>query len=302
MALLTCDFFSDALEVGTSMTVVLPQQTEEQIGVTGGRSDAPPPLLYLLHGLSDDHSGWHRYTAICRYAEQAGLAVVMPAVHRSFYTNEAQGHRYWDFVSEELPGIVHEFLRVTDLPEETYVAGLSMGGYGALKLAFTHPERYAAAAPLSGAVDLRTLMFLPRAGRPASIGSSGAMVSDENDLFTLLPQGSGVPPLYLGCGTDDPAAARHREVRRRLRPLPALDVTLALRRGRPRMDRLGPDDRRRHRLVGDPSGLIARSGGAGPLPCHHRPAPRLGCGTARFRTLPRHAGKAPRSRTRLARR
>jgi len=137
MALLTCDFFSDALQVGTSMTVVLPQQTEEQIGVTGGGSDGPPPLLYLLHGLSDDHSAWHRYTAIARYAEKAGLAVVMPAVHRSFYTNEAHGHRYWDFVSEELPAVVHEFLRVTDRPEETFVAGLSMGGYGALKLALT---------------------------------------------------------------------------------------------------------------------------------------------------------------------
>ena len=58
MALLTCDFFSDALQVGTSMTVVLPQRTEAQIGVSGGGADGPPPLLYLLHGLSDDHTAW----------------------------------------------------------------------------------------------------------------------------------------------------------------------------------------------------------------------------------------------------
>ena len=203
MALLTCDFFSDALQVGTSMTVVLPQQIEEQIGVTVDGPSGPPPLLYLLHGLSDDHTSWHRYTAIARYAEKAGLAVVMPAVHRSFYTNEAQGHRYWDFVSEELPGIVHEFFRVTDRPEETFVAGLSMGGFGALKLALTHPERYAAAASLSGGLELRTLMLLPERGDLLR-RVFGGTVTDSDDVFTLLQQASGVPPLYLGCGTEDP--------------------------------------------------------------------------------------------------
>jgi len=128
VALLTCDFFSDSLQLGTSVTVVLPQQTEEQIGVDGGGSDGPPPLLYLLHGLSDDHTAWNRYTAVARHAEKAGLAVVMPAVSRSFYTNEAHGLRYWDYVSEELPAVVHEFFRVTSEPAKTFVAGLSMGG------------------------------------------------------------------------------------------------------------------------------------------------------------------------------
>jgi putative tributyrin esterase len=229
MALLTCDFFSDALQVGTSMTVVLPQRTEEQIGVTGGGSDGPPPLLYLLHGLSDDHTTWHRYTAIGRYAEKAGLAVVMPTVHRSFYTNEAQGHRYWDFVSEELPGIVHEFLRVTGWPEETFVAGLSMGGYGALKLALTHPERYAAAASLSGGLELRQLLLDPhRADLLDRV--FGGTVSAENDVFTLLQQASGVPPLYLGCGTEDPLLPGTRRFADDAIAA-GLDVTLDLRPG-----------------------------------------------------------------------
>jgi putative tributyrin esterase len=203
MALLTCDFFSDALQVGTSMTVVLPKRTEAQIGVSGTGADGPPPLLYLLHGLSDDHTAWQRYTAIGRYAEAAGLAVVMPAVHRSFYTNEAQGHRYWDFVSEELPRVVHEFLRVTDRPERTFVAGLSMGGYGALRLSLTHPERYAAAASLSGGLDLRTVLLKPERAELLERVFGGA-VPDESDVFTLLQRATGVPALYLGCGTDDP--------------------------------------------------------------------------------------------------
>jgi len=229
MALLTCDFFSDALQVGTSMTVILPQRTEAQIGVAGAGADGPPPLLYLLHGLSDDHTAWQRYTAIGRYAEAAGLAVVMPAVHRSFYTNEAHGHRYWDFVSEELPDVVHDFFRVTDRPDQTFVAGLSMGGYGALKLALTRPERYAAAASLSGGLDLRMLMLLPERGDLLDRVFGGA-VSDENDVFTLLQQASGVPPLYLGCGTEDPLLPGTRRFADEATAA-GVDVTLDLRPG-----------------------------------------------------------------------
>lgn len=228
MALVTCDFFSDVLEVGTSMTVLLPQRTEAQIGVSGTGPAGPPPLLYLLHGLSDDHTAWLRYTAIARYADAAGLAVVMPAVQRSFYTNEAHGHRFWDFVSDELPTIVQSFFHVTTSPAETYVAGLSMGGYGALKLAFTHPSRYAAAASLSGGLDLRTVLARPERAELLDRVFGGS-VSDENDVFTLLQQASGVPPLYLACGAEDPllpgttamaeaATARGIDVRLDVRP------------------------------------------------------------------------------------
>ena len=229
MALLTCDFFSDSLQLGTSVTVVLPQQTEEQIGVDGGGSDGPPPLLYLLHGLSDDHTTWNRYTAVARHAEKAGLAVVMPAVSRSFYTNEAHGLRYWDYVSEELPAVVHEFFRVTSEPSQTFVAGLSMGGYGALKLAFSHPERYAAAASLSGGLDLRSLL-VPPDPRGLLDRVFGGSVGDEHDLFTLLDRATDVPPLYLGCGTEDPLLPGTRKLADAARAR-GIDVTLDLRPG-----------------------------------------------------------------------
>src|SRR5215217_8121926 len=123
MALLTCDFFSDALERGTSITVVLPQPTQEQIGVSSATEQGPPRLLYLLHGLSDDHTAWLRYTSIERYATARGFAVVMPAVDRSFYANEKHGHRYWDYVSDELPQVVERFFRVSSEPADTFVAG-----------------------------------------------------------------------------------------------------------------------------------------------------------------------------------
>jgi putative tributyrin esterase len=159
-------------------------------------------VLYLLHGLTDDQTAWHRYTSIGRYAEAAGLAVVMPAVHHSFYADEVHGHRYFTFVSEELPSVVSSFFRVSSSPSDTFVAGLSMGGYGAFKLALTHPERYAAAASLSGALDLRYL--IGREDRAALFHRAfDSRVGDSDDLFALLSATSSVPPLYLGCGTDD---------------------------------------------------------------------------------------------------
>src|ERR687886_2774823 len=114
MALLRCDFFSEALGLSTSMTAILPQPTTTQIGMTGDAGDGPPPVLYLLHGLSDDDTIWLRRTSIERYAAPLGLAVVMPQVHRSFYADQAYGGRYWTFLSEELPDLVGSHFPVSD--------------------------------------------------------------------------------------------------------------------------------------------------------------------------------------------
>ncbi len=204
MALLTCDFFSESLQRGTSMTVVLPQPTEEQIGISAADAQGPPPVLYLLHGLSDDHTAWMRYTSIERYAAARGLAVVMPAVDRSFYANEAHGHAYWDFVSEELPQVVRRFLQVSHDPADTFVAGLSMGGYGALKHAVTFPERYAAVASLSGVADIRQLG--DRLDRTEIVERVfGGAFGPGDDLFEMLGavDPGTAPRLYVGCGTEE---------------------------------------------------------------------------------------------------
>ena len=128
----------------------------------------------------------------------------MPAVSRSFYANERTGGRYWDYVSEELPQIVGNFFRVSRDPAQTYVAGLSMGGYGAMKLALTHPDRFAAAATLSGALDLDEL-----SSRPERVELFdrifGDAIPDDADLFKLLEKAdaSSLPRIHVSTGTED---------------------------------------------------------------------------------------------------
>ena len=215
MALIRCDFFSESLAVGTSMTVLLPQSSGAQIGVAGRAAGGPPPVLYLLHGLTDDDTAWTRFTSIERYAAARGLAVVMPQVHRSFYADEAYGMRFWTFLSEELPEVVAGFFRVSAARADTFVAGLSMGGYGALKWALRQPERFAAAATLSGALDVAYIQRHDR--RPhmreltARVFAGRELAGGPDDLLHLVATAdpAALPRLMLRCGTEDHLLAQN---------------------------------------------------------------------------------------------
>ncbi|MEV4707365.1 alpha/beta hydrolase family protein [Actinoplanes sp. NPDC049316] len=215
MALIRCDFSSEALALGTSMTVLLPQTASAQIGLAGRASGAAPPVLYLLHGLTDDDTAWTRYTSIERYAAAKGLAVVMPQVHRSFYADERYGMKFWTFLSEELPSVVSSFFRVSTRREDTFVAGLSMGGYGAFKWALRQPERFAAAASLSGALDVAYMAEWDK--RPhiselmARVFGDRPVAGADDDLLHLVQQraGADLPALMLRCGTEDYLVAQN---------------------------------------------------------------------------------------------
>ena len=128
-----------------------------------------------------------------RYAASYNLAVIMPAVNHSFYCNETHGERYWDYVSEELPRTMHRFFRLSQKPEDTYVAGLSIGGYGAMRLALTYPERYAGAARFSGAVDiLDTLIRHDEDGLGKQLfGDADQLKGTEVDLYHLMKKNAG---------------------------------------------------------------------------------------------------------------
>ncbi|MBT2291584.1 esterase family protein [Paenibacillus albidus] len=212
MALIECKFYSEVLGLNTSMTVILPQQTTTQIGMSNVARGTLHPVLYLLHGLSDDDSIWLRRTSIERYVAELGIAVVMPQVHRSFYTDMAAGGQYWTFISEELPALARSFFPLSAKREDTFVAGLSMGGYGAVKLGLRKPETFAAAASLSGALDMAHHFM--NWGDPASrskeydlIFGPGDISGTPDDLLWLLQEvdrsKGPKPALYQCCGTED---------------------------------------------------------------------------------------------------
>ena len=233
MALLHVGFYSQMLRMQSSMDVILPE-TNQGIGVGG----APPwdgksllPVLYLLHGTTDDQTIWQRRTSIERYAAGRPLAVVMPNGHLSAYCNQKYGHRYLDFITTELPEICQKMFRISPERKDNFIAGLSMGGYGALKAGLNCPDRYAYVAGLSSGVD--RLAHLPEQWRDFSgpedfeslrtenfplwdqlvhfamnFGSPREYLgSEENNLFLLVrrlaERGTQLPELYLACGTED---------------------------------------------------------------------------------------------------
>ncbi|MCD9025933.1 alpha/beta hydrolase [Cohnella silvisoli] len=196
MALFQCQFFSETLEISASMNVILPQQKGKLF-----------PTLYLLHGLSDDHTSWCRQTSIERYASAKGIAVVMPAVNRSFYTDMSHGAKYWTFVSEELPELARSFFPLSASREHNFAAGLSMGGYGAMKLGLSFPDRFAAVASLSGALDVNRLAVETFSNDIQHIFSDPSTIPGSSaDLFALAERVAGSnssPLLYQCCGTED---------------------------------------------------------------------------------------------------
>ena len=208
MAFLQVQFFSDALAVSVTVNMIMPEP-KQGIGMASSDTRQLPKVLYLLHGYSDDHSIWMRRTSVERYASAHNLAVIMPAVNHSFYTNEKHGERYWDFVAQELPAAMHKFFRLSDKAEDTFVAGLSMGGSGARKLALTYPERFGAAASFSGAVDLVGHMLEKAGKNPPEdrvFGDLTKLKGSENDLFHLMEKNSTAPAkprLYVACGDKD---------------------------------------------------------------------------------------------------
>ena len=186
MALINIKFASETLGMQTEINVIVPQKsTKGQIGMSGEAKGEKYKTLLLLHGLSDDASTWLRRSSIERYATENGIAVIMPSAERSMYTDMKYGENFYTYISEEVPRIAREFLPLSDKREDNFIAGLSMGGYGALKIALRNPEKYAAVAGLSSVADAQDFVNVhaPKVGLLCF--GEDMKVPESEDLFAL---------------------------------------------------------------------------------------------------------------------
>lgn len=198
MAHLRCDFRSETMDMNTSMTVILPE----------GVKQSEVPVVYLLHGLADNCTGWSRYTSVERYAREKGVALVIPEVQRSFYADMDQGISYFTFIHDELPEICRNFFGFSPAREKNYIMGLSMGGYGTLKCVLQTPERYAGAAAFSAVADIAQYAGSKSGGEKRqlqAIFGETLSIPAESDLFALARKSDAgaFPKLYIACGEQD---------------------------------------------------------------------------------------------------
>lgn len=223
MALIHLNFHSDVLGMAMQADVILPQKNTSLIGMQT-RDSETYKTLWLLHGLSDDNTIWQRRTSIERYASEKGIAVVMVNGERSWYTDMKYGGRFFTYLTDELPKICRNFFRgMSDKREDNFVAGLSMGGYGALKCALSYPDRYAAAASLSGAVDIAAYVDgkneLDDPYWYSILGDFDKVRGSKNDLFALAEscaKSEVKPRLFLWCGTEDHLIGSNRRLKAHL--------------------------------------------------------------------------------------
>ena len=143
MAFIQLNFYSKALGMQTQVNVIIPQRdVSGEIGLSNKSKVKQYKSLYLLHGLSDDQTIWLRRTSIERYANDYGICIIMPFGGKSFYFDLLSGERYYTYIAQELPDIISEFFHVSNRREDRFIAGNSMGGYGALKIALKENESF----------------------------------------------------------------------------------------------------------------------------------------------------------------
>lgn len=229
MALLHIDFHSESLQMDTSFSVIMPERMQG-IGLAGACTKEKYPVLWLLHGRSDDHTIWLRRTSIERYAAPLGIMVIMPEVSYSRYMNMAYGPRYRDFIAIELYQFCKSlFPNMSTDRKDHFIAGLSMGGGGAMFLGLNFPEQYGTICMLStGGVAPMEGLWRSKGGQDANYRKlnldiygtedSDTLAGTEYDILKLIRETAAnhdvLPEVYHAMGTDDvryPVAMKIKE-------------------------------------------------------------------------------------------
>lgn len=211
MGMIHFDYMSEKLGYQTNIYLILPE------GMKEGKE--PDGTLYLLHGGGGGGLDWIRFSSIERYAQEHNMAVVMPEVAGyCFYADMKYGYPYFQYVTEEVPQVAEALFHVNKEADKRYVAGFSMGGYGAFKWAFNCPGFFKAAANLSG-FSLITELFGGKeefARKEATEknglvelnwGSMEELAGSDSDSKVWIDRAAEekqeLPLLFAGIGTED---------------------------------------------------------------------------------------------------
>ena len=192
MAQIQCSFFSYTLEHGTNIYINLPTISPCDTAHSHAVSNQYP-VLYLLHGRGNDYLSWPRFTSMARYSEENRIALLTMDTGNWAYMNVENHERYYDFLAHELPEFLAANFPISTNREDSYLAGLSMGGYGTLAHGLSHPESYCAIGAFSPAIHLKKY--------------DARQFSHTIDIYPLVDKlaetPEKAPAIYLSCGTED---------------------------------------------------------------------------------------------------
>ena len=235
MALLQCTFFSQALMRTVPIQVVLP--TDKALGPNAPAPKGPFPTLYLLHGIFGDQTDWVCGTRIQAWATERNLAVVMPAGENSFYVdNKRASALYGTFIGKELVDFTRRTFPLSAKREDTFIGGLSMGGFGAIVNGLQNPETFGAVCALSSALILDSMMenkeytdfLMTNKGYYESVFGDLDQVRGSDMDYDALAEKVAKEPVkprfYMACGTEDGLIGVNRAFRDHLQGL-GFDVT-----------------------------------------------------------------------------
>jgi putative tributyrin esterase len=212
MACATLNFHSPALAKACSMTVIVPE---------GSVGTPPFPVCYLLHGLSDDHTSWARHTSIERHVAGLPLIVVMPDGGRGFYCDAVDGPAYERHLLDDVIGFVDRTFHTMPERQGRVIGGLSMGGYGAIKLALKYPQLFCSAVSHSAALDVQRRLERPEVAAEMRRIFGPAPGGGPNDPYALAAtiDRTLLPALRLDCGLEDGLLEENRAFHRHLEQL-----------------------------------------------------------------------------------
>ena len=214
MALIHCNFFSEALRSNTDINVIIPTPHPVETPLNPGNyfhKGAKYQVLYLLHGTYGDYTDWQRLSSIEKYAQFAKLMVVMPSGANAFYQDMASGPQYFTFMTEELPAFIQTVFPASEKREDTFIGGLSMGAGGALNLGIRRPDLYGKVIALSGGMNFLAAMDTSKpeaydapwpwkAIFPAPYDGVGSGLDDLPILKKQLADGVELPKIFLAVG------------------------------------------------------------------------------------------------------